>query len=495
MSIIQSIILGIIQGLTEFLPISSSAHLITIPWILHWPEHSLIFDVALHWGTLFALIFCFGKDWFGLICAGLGINRPYLLFLERQGVRKVYRNLFWFLVVASIPAGIAGIFLEKYVETVFRLPLIIGMMTILLALILFWADKKGKKDKTEEKIGFWQSLFIGLSQVLALIPGVSRSGITISAGLLVGLDRRGAARFSFLLATPIILGAGLWQIKNLFINGFKPLDFNFVIGFFTALISGIIAIKFLLKYLETKSYNIFVWYRLLFGGFILSLFFVRDISNLLTIISNGIINTISGVGYLGVVFLMAIESACIPLPSEIIMPFAGYLVFLGRFNLWWTGIFGALGCVIGSLIAYWIGYSGGRRVVEKYGRYILISSHDLELADRWFNKYGELTVFFSRLLPIIRTFISLPAGIARMDFWRFLIFTFIGSLPWCLGLAYLGQILGQNWENISFYFHRFDFAVGLIILLGIGLWVGRHVKNLKYQKSNIKNDNDKEKGN
>src|SRR5689334_22345976 len=153
------------------------------------------------------------------------------------------------------------------------------------------------------------------------------------------------------------------------------------------------------------------------------------IAKIITILSGFIVATISTLGYAGVVLLMAVESACIPLPSEVIMPFSGYLVYTGRFNLWAVGVAGALGCVVGSWVAYFVGAYGGRRVIEKYGRYVLISRHDLDLADRWFASYGEVIVFASRLLPVVRTFIAFPAGVARMNLTRFTLYTFLGSLP------------------------------------------------------------------
>lgn len=196
--------------------------------------------------------------------------------------------------------------------------------------------------------------------------------------------------------------------------------------------------------------------------------------------------TISALGYGGVILLMGIESACIPLPSEIIMPFAGYLVSLGRLNLWGVGAAGAVGCVLGSLVAYWVGMYGGRPLIEKYGRYVLISRHDLDLADRWFGRYGEVIVFTSRLLPVIRTFIAFPAGVARMNLTRFIMYTFAGSLPWCLGLAYIGQKLGEQWnkdETLKTLFHRFDFVIGVIGLVAVIWWVKRHLRHLKEDRA------------
>jgi membrane protein DedA with SNARE-associated domain len=204
------------------------------------------------------------------------------------------------------------------------------------------------------------------------------------------------------------------------------------------------------------------------------------VAKILSILSSFVVATISMMGYSGIVLLMAIESACIQLPSEIIMPFSGYLVSKGEMTLWGVSVAGAVGCVLGSLVAYWVGMYGGRPFIEKYGRYILLSRHDLNIADRWFAKYGEAIVFISRLLPAIRTFIAFPAGVARMNLTRFVIYTFAGSLPWCLGLAYVGQKLGEQWDKddtLRTWFHRFDFLIGIAGLLFVGWWVWRHIKH------------------
>ena len=199
-------------------------------------------------------------------------------------------------------------------------------------------------------------------------------------------------------------------------------------------------------------------------------------STILSTIASWIMGVISATGYGGVILLMAIESANIPLPSEIIMPFSGFLVAQGELNLWLVGLAGAIGCVVGSIVSYWLGAYGGRPLIEKYGKYILISHHDLDLADRWFSRYGEAIVFFARLLPVIRTFISFPAGIARMNFWRFVIYSFLGSLPWSLALAFLGQKLGENWESLRRYFHGLDWLILGLIIIGIVWWIRRHLK-------------------
>jgi len=210
-------------------------------------------------------------------------------------------------------------------------------------------------------------------------------------------------------------------------------------------------------------------------------------SAILSTVANWIMNVISSTGNLGVVLLMAIESANIPLPSEIIMPFAGFLVSKGVLNLWWVSLAGGVGCVIGSIASYYLGYWGGRPLIEKYGKYILISHHDLDLSDKWFAKYGEITVFIGRLLPVVRTFISFPAGIAKMHFYRFIIYSFIGSFIWSLFLAYIGVKLGENWESIRKYFHGLDWVILALIIIGLVWYIARHIKN----SSKFKNQNSK----
>lgn len=202
-------------------------------------------------------------------------------------------------------------------------------------------------------------------------------------------------------------------------------------------------------------------------------------STIISLVTTFIINTISNFGLIGVGALMAIESACVPLPSEVIMPFAGFLVAQGRFSLLGVTLAGALGCVAGSVAAYAVGAWGGRGFIEKYGKYILISRHDLKIADNFFNKYGSAAIFFSRLLPVVRTFISLPAGIAKMNFNKFVIYSFLGSVPWSFGLAYLGKKLGDHWNTLGVYFHKFDFVIVALILLGAVWYVRRHLKNLR----------------
>jgi membrane protein DedA with SNARE-associated domain len=212
---------------------------------------------------------------------------------------------------------------------------------------------------------------------------------------------------------------------------------------------------------------------------VVRLYCLRMTEKILAVLANFIIGVISASGYLGITLLMGIESACIPLPSEIIMPFSGYLVYTGRFQLLWVATAGALGCNLGSAVAYWVGAHGGRPLVERFGKYVLLSRHDLDRTTHFFLKYGSITVFLARLLPVVRTFIALPAGIARMPLWRFHIYTFLGSWPWCFVLAYVGMRLGRSWDTDPRFkevFHRFHLGVEVVLLAAIIWFVWSHWK-------------------
>jgi membrane protein DedA with SNARE-associated domain len=194
------------------------------------------------------------------------------------------------------------------------------------------------------------------------------------------------------------------------------------------------------------------------------------IDRFMTGVSAWIVGVIAATGYGGIVLLMAIESACIPLPSEVIMPFSGYLVASGRFSLNLVALAGAVGCLAGSAVGYYLGASGGRWVLENYGRYVLIAPHELESAERFFEDWGAPAVFFSRLLPVVRTFIAFPAGVARMKLLPFALYTLAGSYLWCLGLAYFGMQLGVHWAVLGPFFHRFDGVVA-ISMLAAAAWL------------------------
>jgi membrane protein DedA with SNARE-associated domain len=201
------------------------------------------------------------------------------------------------------------------------------------------------------------------------------------------------------------------------------------------------------------------------------------LEKIITAVAVWIMTVISTLGYGGVVLLMAIESACIPLPSEIIMPFAGYLVYKGEMVLWMVALAGAIGCVLGSIPAYYIGLYGGRPLADKYGKYVLISKRDLDMADRWFAQHGEIIIFIARLLPAVRTFIAFPAGVARMNMTKFTVYTFIGSFIWCWLLALAGMKFGEHWVELKVYFHQFHYVIVAAGLVFLAWYVRRHFQN------------------
>jgi undecaprenyl-diphosphatase len=254
MNIIQAVIYGILQGIAEFLPISSTAHLVLVPWLFGWQDPGVAFDVALHLGTAAAVIVYFFKDWLDLISAGF--TKPK----TRDG------KLFWLLVLATIPGALFGVLLDSYME-IFRNAVLIGVMLIIMGIVLYAADKYGKKEIGIKEVSAKQSLLIGLSQVFAIIPGVSRSGVTMAVGRTLGMDRESIAKFTFLMSTPIILGDGLYHAKELIHTSIGRVPF--FAAMITAAIVGIISIKFLLGYLKKKGLGIFTVYRFVLGAIVI----------------------------------------------------------------------------------------------------------------------------------------------------------------------------------------------------------------------------------
>lgn len=194
-------------------------------------------------------------------------------------------------------------------------------------------------------------------------------------------------------------------------------------------------------------------------------------------------NLIDTIGWAGIVLAMALESACVLLPSEVTMPLAGWMLIqakgLSVWHTFWAGWWGAVGCTIGSVFTYWVGAKGGRPLLEKYGKYVLIRPHDIEVADRWFSKYGEHTAFFSRLMPVVRTFISVPAGVARMNFVKFTLWSFVGSFIWCWGLGLAGYVFGEHWERVRDLMRPLDIPIVIILGVLVGIFIYRHVKTRK----------------
>lgn len=255
MNLIQPIVLGIVQGLGEFLPISSSGHLIVTSWLAGWKDQGLAFDVALHWGTLLAVLVYFRADIWHLLMSFVESLRPS----TRNFSHNPTQRLAWLVIIATIPTAIIGKLFADKAEEVFRNPLIVACTLVIGAILIFIADYFGRKIKSMKDLTWKQAVIIGCSQALAIIPGVSRSGATMTAGLGLGLTRQQTARFSFLLSVPAILGAGLLELPAIFQ---EPNMLGVGVGFVASAIFGFIAIYWLMKYIENRSFNIFGWYRI-----------------------------------------------------------------------------------------------------------------------------------------------------------------------------------------------------------------------------------------
>jgi undecaprenyl-diphosphatase len=264
---LRAAVLGVLQGAGEFLPISSSGHLIVLPFLMGWPDSGLAFDVALHLGTLAAVGFAFWRDWLRLVkggLRGLSVGRP----LADPDAR-----LLVYLALATLPGAVAGLLLDEWAETVFRSPALVALMMALMGVVLWLADRRAGSVAEGEVVSLRDALLIGFAQALAMVPGTSRSGATISMALFLGHKREAAARFSFLLALPITAGAALVKVPDLVASGaeLRPV----LVGMLAAAVSGFVAIRLLLRYVRTRSYAPFVWYRFAFAIVVLTVLFLR----------------------------------------------------------------------------------------------------------------------------------------------------------------------------------------------------------------------------
>jgi len=289
--IFRSLIIGAVQGITEFLPISSSGHLVLVPYIFGWDYKGLSFDIALHFGTVIAIVAFFWKDWMNIIKSAVESCHSELVseshhnekILKPQACRhgmqvqddKVVifpKNLLWQIIIATIPAAIVGYLISGYVESTFHSPILLASNLVVFGVVLYLVDRFAKKSSQISNIGYKQSFSVGLAQCLALVPGVSRSGITMIASRSLGLNRENAARFSFLLGTPAMIGAFVFDIKDLPLSG---INLPFILGVVSSTFFGFIAIKYLLQYLKRGSFSVFMWYRIALAIVVLSIYFVR----------------------------------------------------------------------------------------------------------------------------------------------------------------------------------------------------------------------------
>jgi undecaprenyl-diphosphatase len=270
MPLYHVVILAIIQGITEFLPISSSAHLALAPWLLNWPDQTLTFDIALHFGTLAAILLYFYRDWIQLILQGFGLH------YEGDPELKQNSKLLWLIAVATIPVGVAGLIFEHQAEQVWRFNhVLIGAMLIAVGLLMLLAETVSKRRKGIGRIGFWDSIIIGLSQALAIVPGTSRSGVTITAALFRDIERPASARFSFLLSTPAIAAAAAKAFYDLIRHGGIPagMELPFIAGMLLSAVTGCVVIAFFLRFLREHTLKFCVYYRIIFGIIVIALAF------------------------------------------------------------------------------------------------------------------------------------------------------------------------------------------------------------------------------
>ena len=280
MDLLQSTILGAIQGITEFLPISSSAHLVIFPYLLNWDYHGLQFDVALHFGTFLAVIAYFFQDWKTIIANAIipkkNTETTRLktdnIKLSNQTINQYPKNILWQIIIASIPAFVVGYFIEPLVENYLHSPILLIINLVVFGLLLWATEFISHNMLKNSKIRYSQSFIIGIAQAIALIPGVSRSGITMTAGKLIGFSKENAARFSFILGTPAVLGAFVYQIPNLNIGN---LSITFWIGVITSTIFGFLAIKYLIQYLKKGSFAVFAIYRIVLAGVVLMFYLYK----------------------------------------------------------------------------------------------------------------------------------------------------------------------------------------------------------------------------
>jgi undecaprenyl-diphosphatase len=271
MPLFQVVVLAIVQGLTEFLPVSSTAHLYLTSWLLGWQTESLSFDIMLHLGTLIALVVYFMHDWIQIVAQGLGMNAGHDSQLRDN------RGMLWLLVLGTAPVAVAGLLFNKQAETVWRTPWVMGTMLIVVGVLMWIAESAGRRQRDLASLNLSDVVAIGLAQALAVVPGTSRSGITISAGLFRNLEREAAARYSFLLATPAIAGAAakaLWDMHKAH-ELHTLMSTNFIVGVVVSAVTGWLVIAWFLHYLRRSSFRPFVYYRVIFGIMVLALAFIR----------------------------------------------------------------------------------------------------------------------------------------------------------------------------------------------------------------------------
>lgn len=462
MHFLQSIVLGIVQGVAEFLPVSSSAHLVLTPYFFGWQDPGLAYDVALHMGTLVAVLVFFWRDWVAMIgqCVGRTIGPA-----DREVV-----NIKW-IILGTIPAVIAGLLLEDYAEAAFRNPLLIAATLASFGLLLWHWDRNGKKIRSLCSLHARDALMIGLAQALAIVPGVSRSGVTITAALLLGFTRSNAARFSFLLSAPITAGAGLlksgYMIDTLSAGGDAAVQV--IVGFFTSLVFGLAAICFLSVILKSRSFTSFVIYRFALALVIVGTVLAPHLPLILDLFFHLDQHLNVWVGALGpwiYVVLFAIvfcETGLVImplLPGDSLLFALGALAATSGAALQVPLLLVVMGsaAILGDTVNYAFGYRIGPRIFHSATSWWLNRKH-LREAEAFYERHGGKAIIFARFVPIIRTFAPFVAGIGRMRYRRFAFCNVVGGVAWVASFLAVGYYFG----NLPVMKRNFEFVVVGII--------------------------------
>ncbi len=486
LSLFNALILGILQGITEFIPVSSSGHLALVEFFLGLDIHSNMlksFDIILHGGTLLAILIFFLKD-FIKICQGIW----FTLFKRKHPTKEIisqdkeYLRLFFLLVIATIPGALAGYFLDDFIDKIFRSPLVISSMMLVTALVFYLAEKY-PKDKDKKNISMLNSIFIGLAQSLALIPGVSRSGFTIAAGLGSGIDRIKSTRFAFLLAVPIILGANtLVLVKGISgIITLPPLDV-ILVGFISSVLISLLSIKFLLDFFKKYTLKPFSVYLVVMSVITYGVLVNSNLKFITDFIINFIIPFFRDFAYVIVLFGAFAES--IPLlgvlvPGGTAIILSGAIACEADISIYLLSLFAAIGAVVGDFVGFSIGKKYGENILIKYGPCIGFKEEYLYVTHRFCHQYGGFALVLGRFNGIVRPFIPMVIGSSGINLRKFWVFNIVGGTIWAISQVLIGFFARKSWVIIQSYVGVGGGIIFTLMIVAVILIIHFEVKKLK----------------
>jgi undecaprenyl-diphosphatase len=453
MSLIQAFILGLLQGITEFIPVSSSGHLVLAEYFMGLNlevDELKTFDVILHGGTLVAILLFFYRDWWGMLKAVWRLVAHYSL----NDVDLRHLKYFKILIIATLPAGIAGFLAKDIIQNNFRDPLIISVAMLIVAVVFFLVEKY-PSEKNKQEISVINAIVIGCAQAVALLPGVSRSGLTLSAGLGSGISRVKAAKFSFMLAVPIILGANILVLLGLTHeqNILPSLDVVLT-GFITSALVGLICIKFLLDFFQKHTLKMFAFYLIVLSMVIFGIFANGNIVLIKQIIIDLLVSFFRDWGYL-VVFLSAFVEAVpllgIIIPGGTIIILSGVFALETSLNIYILILCSSLGAIMGDFTGFLLGKKYGEEFLIKYGPRIGFKEEYLYVTHRFCHQYGGFALIIGRFNNIVRPFIPMVVGSSQMKIYKFWFFNVIGGIAWSVFSVLIGYFARQSWDIIQKY--------------------------------------------